>query len=157
MGTFSSARLAATIAGACLVAAPVFSTSAYGGTKGSDHLKCYKLTVSDHFPWTANAHSHDALTLTPSVISSFASESGCQLLPTKNPRPIQACVRVTKAPSQAPHGQVLFNDFLCFRARCPAEAADTQLPAADNQFGTGQPLAKRKTGERILCVPSGNL
>ncbi len=156
MGTMSPVRLAVALACACLVAAPRFVTSAYGG-KGLDHLKCYELVVNDLFPWTANAHAHDPLTLTPAAISSFAKESGCQLLPTDNPRPFQACVRVSKTPQEPPTGQSLLNDFLCFRALCPAEAEDTQLPAADNQFGEGQPLAKRTTTVRILCVPSGNL
>jgi len=154
MKMISPARLAAALAGFYLISAPAIAPPAYGGNE-LDHLKCYELdTDDDDFPWSPNTHAKDALTLTPPSISPFAKESGCKLLPRKNPKPTAVCIRVSKVPQQSPIGQSLDNDYLCFRAVCPAEKANTQLFVTENQFGNGQPLVKRRTTTRTLCVPS---
>ena len=116
-----------------------------------DHLKCYKLAYSKKkgVVWTPNAHAKDALTLTP-AISVFGTESGCQLLPKKNPHPTEICTPVDKEPRQGT-GPLLTDSYLCYMISCPA-GDDSTLSIGD-QFGSGQAIVKHKSKTRRLCVP----
>jgi hypothetical protein len=116
-----------------------------------DHLKCYKLAFSKKkgLVWTPNAHAKDALTLTP-AISIFGTETGCQLLPKKNPHPTEICTPVDKQPRQG-SGPGLSDSYLCYMMSCPA-GDDSTLFIGD-QFGSGQAIVKHKSKTRRLCVP----
>ena len=116
-----------------------------------DHLKCYKLAYSKKkgAAWAPNAHAKDALTLTP-AIPIFGAESGCQLLPKKNPHPTEICTPVDKQPRQG-SGPALIDSYLCYMMSCPA-GDDSTLFIGD-QFGSGHAIVKHKSKTRRLCVP----
>jgi hypothetical protein len=117
-----------------------------------DHLKCYKLAYSKKkgVVWTPNDHAMNALTLTP-LIPVFGTESGCQLLPKKNPHPTEICTPVDKQPRQGNAGPMLTDNYLCYKVSCPA-GDDSTLFIGD-QFGSGQAIVKHKSKTRRLCVP----
>ena len=111
----------------------------------------YKLAYSKKqgATWTFNAHAKDALTLT-SNLPLFGTETGCQLLPKKNPHPTEICTPVDKQPRQGT-GPALSDNYLCYTVSCPA-GTDLTLSIGD-QFGSGQAIVKRKPKTHRICVP----
>ena len=138
MSKTRSGRLLLALAACALVGRAVPATPAVAGF---DHMKCYK--VKDPLAkakFTANL---------PSFTSLFPSESGCTIkVPAK-----LFCTGVTKsnvnpAPPLTVNGQVLFQDFACYKIKCPKQAVTMMFR---DQFGERSVTIK---APNILCAPA---
>lgn len=138
-------RLLAVVALALLA----YAGSAFAqGVLQTDHLKCYRATPVRGLFFINNSHAADALKLQPFQVPPFAVEEGCVV----NPKTFKICIPVAKQPAQAPAGQILRNDYLCYKAKCPAET-DFRLGIL-NQFAQGLIKVQRKSRAREVCVPT---
>ena len=139
-----------------LLAIAVCALLAYAGAAHAqgilqtDHLKCYRASAVRGL-FFINPHALDFLTLTPFQVPPFAVENECRIIP----KSFKFCVPVGKQPSQAPSGQVLRDDYLCYKAKCPPEV-DFRL-GTFNQFTQGLIKIQRKTKAREICVPTRKL
>ncbi len=125
-----------------------YAGSAYAqGVLQTDHLKCYRATPVQRL-FFINSHAADALKLQPFQVPPFAVEEGCFI----NPKTFKICIPVEKQPAQAPAGQILRDDYLCYKAKCPVET-DFRL-GVQNQFAQGLIKVQRKTRAREICVPT---
>lgn len=143
-----ASRLVSVVATLALMA---FGFAGTAAAQPQDDLECYELRVT-RGQWTADlGNASQPLVLTP-FAPPFTVETGCRLVPSRNPRPRQVCVPSSVSPSQAPAGQALSNLYACYKMRCPREA-DLDL-AFTTQFGAGTRSVHRSTGYRRVCVPA---
>lgn len=137
------------------VAALVILTGLYGVAGAQyfdpDHLDCFRLRVPKS-RWSATDHAFDAFTLTPAV-PDIDLDRGCRLVPEKHPVPRELCVPAAKTPSLPPSGSPGYQSLLCYEARCEAALVD-EAPLLADQFGSGQPIVKRRDRKRRVCVPT---
>jgi hypothetical protein len=117
-----------------------------------DHLDCYKISRAGNGVVTS-PHAADPLALTPFQIPPLSTEDGCLLRGGARALPKQFCVPVDKTPRQAPVGQNLGNDFLCYEAKCPS-LPDIASQGVADQFVHGTFKVSRKSTSRMICVPA---
>jgi len=148
MKSVKIALLAGVVVGLSLTAAPDVAQS----QPAFDHLKCYKMKDSVKFKATA--------TLTPEQ-SQFVPAS-CDIVgkgrffcvPTD--KDLTAFTPLTKPPipQEVVNGQVLSDDRICYKIKCPATAAIAPLTVTD-QFGT-RPISFGKKAMKAIwmCTPT---